>query len=247
MELQDKTIVITGGARVGQVVAKRLAAAGAHLAMTYVSSGAEINQAIAGLKDEHSISARGYQVDVTHEEQVRGLLPAVTADFGGADGLILMASLFTEEGTVDFTSFQKTFAVNAFGNMLLARQFAEGAQARGAVSAPIVAFIDWAVDHPYAGYDTYIAAKAALRHYLMALQVSFAGHIRVVNIHPGMILEPKDFPADVKANIIANTPTQAIGTPEQAAALVQTALETDYLADNIYLAGGQQWRHRLQD
>jgi hypothetical protein len=42
-----------------------------------------------------------------------------------------------------------------------------------------------------------------------------------------------------------NTPTHAIGTPEQAAKLVRTALELDYLADNINLAGGQQWRHRL--
>jgi hypothetical protein len=79
----------------------------------------------------------------------------------------------------------------------------------------------------------------------MALQTSFAGWVRIVNIHPGMILEPEGFPAKEKKAIIANTPLKIIGDPEQVAILVRTALELDYWADNVVFAGGQQWRHRV--
>lgn len=237
MQIQDKTILITGGARVGKVVAQQLQAAGAQIAMTYLSS-----------EDEVAVDARGYKFNIADEESVRALLPAVTKDFGSVDGLVNMVSIFSPDTeAIGFAEMQKTFSINAFGNMLLSRLFAEAAQAEGKKLAPIVSFIDWAIDHPYADYDIYMAAKAALRHYLMALQTTFAGTVRVVNIHPGMILEPEGFRPDVKQSIMENTPTQSIGSPEQAATLVKTALQLDFLADNIYLAGGQQWRHRIKN
>lgn len=231
MELQNKTILITGGARVGQVVAEELLAAGAHLAMTYLKDAAEAYP-----------KAQAYQANLTDEAAVNKLMQEV----GEIDGVVSMASIFQPDtGAFNLVHLQQLFSINTFGNMLVARRFAEAAKARGAKNAPLVTFIDWAVDHPYEGYDTYLASKAALRHYLMALQTSFHGVVRVVNVHPGMVLEPAGFPADEKAEIIKNTPTGEIGTPQQAAKLVRTALELDFLADNIYLAGGQQWRHRL--
>ncbi len=234
MKLEKATILITGGARVGQFVAEELVGAGATLSMTYLKSEAEAHP-----------KATPYQADLTNEESIRAFWKKRTAG-GPIDGLVNMVSLFTKDsGELSFEQMHKTFAVNAFGNMLVSRLFAEAARERGVTGAPIVSFIDWAVDHPYSQYSVYLAAKAALRHYLMALQTSFAGTIRVVNIHPGMILEPPDFPAEEKQTIIDNTPTHTIGTPEQAAKLVRAALELDYLADNINLAGGQQWRHRL--
>lgn len=246
MELKDKTVLITGGARVGQFVAEELLAAGAKLAMTYLKSPDEVHQ-----------QTKAYQVDISKETDVKGLLDQVSKDFGQVDGLINMASIFKpdpvkspegDHGASSETAFefyQELFTINAFGSMLLSRLFAEAAKARDAKLAPIVSFIDWAIDHPYRHYSVYLASKAALRHYLMALQTQFAGTIRVVNIHPGMILEPLDFPAAEKEKIMNNTPTKNIGTPEQAAKLVRTALELDFLVDNIRLAGGQQWRHRL--
>lgn len=237
MQIQDKTILITGGARVGKVVAKELQDAGARIAMTYLVS-----------EDEVAPGVKGYKLNVTDEASVRALLPAVAKDFGSVDGLVNMVSIFsTDTDAISFAEMQKAFSINAFGNMLLSRLFAEAVRVEGKKLAPVVSFIDWAIDHPYADYDIYMAAKAALRHYLMALQTTFAGTIRVVNIHPGMILEPAGFRPDVKQSIMDNTPTQSIGSPEQAATLVKTALELDFLADNIYLAGGQQWRHRIKN
>ena len=190
--------------------------------------------------------AVSYQLDLADEDSIRSLMENLTKDFPQIDALINMASIFVPDpAELTYLAIEKIFAINTFGTMLLTRWFAQAAQQRQVKNAPIVSFIDWAVDHPYANHDTYIASKAALRHYLMALQTSFAGTVRVVNVHPGMILEPPQFPAQEKQEITANTPTQHIGSPEQAAKLVRTALELDYWVDNVFLAGGQQWRHRL--
>lgn len=235
MQLKDKAILITGGARVGQYVAEGLLSAGAKVAMTYLKDADEVHK-----------KTKGYQFDATSEENVRHLLPTVEKDFGHIDGLVNMVSTFVPDSSaLTFEEIEKQFRVNAVGTMLLSRLFAERVREQGGHNAPIVTFIDWAVDHPYEKYDVYIAAKAALRHYLMALQTTFAGAIRVVNIHPGMILEPEGFPTHDRKSIQSHTPTREIGTPQQAAQLVRAALELDFLVDNIRLAGGQQWRHRL--
>lgn len=235
MDLAGKHILITGGARVGQFVAQELLAAGARVSMTYLKEESEVYQ-----------GTRGYQADFTDEASIHALFDTVGHSVGRLDGLVNMVSVFSpDEETISLSGIERIFSVNTFGNMLASRLFAEQARHEGLSVAPIVSFIDWAVDHPYSKYTVYLAAKAALRHYLMALQTTFAGTVRVVNIHPGMILEPPDFPAEEKQMITDNTPTQSIGTPEQAAHLVRSALELDYLVDNIYLAGGQQWRHRL--
>lgn len=236
MDLANKTILITGGARVGQFVADELLRAGAQLAMTYLNQPSETHP-----------KTKAYHANLTNEADIHALIKNVTIDFGAIDGLVNMVSVFKPDSNqLTFAEMQGQFTLNAFGNMLVSRLFVAAAKQRGAQNVPIVSFIDWAVDHPYSRYDVYIAAKAALRHYLMALQTTFHGTVRVVNIHPGIILEPTNFPRKEKDEIIRHTPTSDIGTPQQAAQLVRTALELDYLVDNIHLAGGQQWRHRLK-
>lgn len=245
MELRDKTILITGGRRIGQVVADVVGAAGAHVVMTYRKDRNEIAQAVDHIAQVHGIRTGAYELDLTDEGSIAGLVRAIGKDFGGIDGLVNMAAVFEPDPpTIAVSHVLKAFSVS-IGSILLSRMFAEEAQRRKAQGAPIVSFIDWAVDHPYAKYDLYLAGKAALRHYLMALQTSFAGTIRVVNIHPGMLLEPKGFSEKEKKEIMHNTPTHATGDPQQAANLVRLALESDFLADNIHLDGGQHWRHRL--
>lgn len=247
MELKGKTVLITGGKRVGQFVAREVAQAGMNVLMTYLETPDEVAEVLSEVARDHRVTTASYQLDLADPASVATLMKTLHTEQGSLDALVNMASIFVQDpARLTHKDIERVFAVNTFGSILLSRAFAEAARARKAVSVPIVSFIDWAVDHPYTNYDLYIASKAALRHYLMALQTSFAGTVRVVNIHPGMILEPPDFPAAEKQTIMANTPTQTIGEPQQAARLVRTALELDYWVDNVYLAGGQQWRHRLR-
>lgn len=246
MDLKGKTILITGGRRVGQVVADELGGAGANIVMTYRKSRDEIAAEVDHLVSTHRIRAAAYEVDMTDEGSIRMLVKNVVKDFGQINGLVNMASVFEPDPKeISASTILRMFSVNAIGGILLSRWVADEADARKAQNVPIISFIDWAVDHPYDGHDLYLASKAALRHYLMALQTTFAGTVRIVNIHPGMILEPPDFPTKEKKVIVENTPVKAIGDPQQAARLVRVAMENDFLADNIYLDGGQHWRHRL--
>lgn len=245
MNVHSATIVITGGRRVGQAVADELGGAGANIVMTYRTSRKEIAEAVKHLADVHGVRTGAHPLDLTDERSIRKLISSATKDFGRIDGLVHMASVFERDPPhITLASVRHAMAPSE-GGMLLSRLFAEAARRRKARRAPIVSFIDWAVDHPYEGYGLYFAGKAALRHYLMALQTDFAGIVRVVNIHPGMILEPPDFPASEKREILQNTPTKSVGDPQQAARLVRAALETDFLVGNIPLDGGQHWRHRL--
>lgn len=245
MELRGKTILITGGRRIGQVVADTVGAAGANVVMTYKQDREEIAQAVDHLAEIHGVRTGAYELDLTDEGSIATLVRTVGNNFGGIDGLVSMASIFAPDPPkIAVSHVLKAFSVS-IGSILLSRMFAEEAHRRKAKGAPIVSFIDWAVDHPYAKYDLYFAGKAALRHYLMALQTTFSGTIRVVNVHPGMLMEPPQFPPKEKQEIIQNTPTHSTGDPQQAARLVRLALETDFLADNIHLDGGQHWRHRL--
>lgn len=245
VELRGKTILLTGGRRVGQVVAEELARAGANMALTYRQSQDEITAAVQQLAGAHNVRAAAYKLDLTNEGSIRACLKSATADFRGLDGLVNMAAVFDPDPKeIGVSHVLQAFSVS-IGSILLSRWFVEEAKRRRAHNVPIVSFIDWAVDHPYANYDLYLASKAALRHYLMALQTTFAGTVRVVNIHPGMILEPPGFPSQERQEILANTPTKSVGDPAQAAKLVRLALESDFLADNVFLDGGQHWRQRL--
>ncbi len=243
MDLRNKNILIVGGARVGQTVAETLGQAGATVLMTYYQDPHEVADIVARLQERGK--AEAFALDVTEAESSKILLANVTNKYGALDGLINMASVFSPDPPEITAQVVADALAITQGTIVLSRWFANAAKARQARLAPIVSFIDWAVDHPYAHYDLYMAGKAALRHYLMALQTTFAGIIRVVNIHPGMILAPPHFPAAQQQSIMTNTPTQSIGDPQQAAALVRVALESDFLADNIYLDGGQHWRHRI--
>lgn len=247
MELSGKTVLITGGQRVGQFIAPELARAGMNLIMTYLETTEEVDGVLQAAARDYGVQTASCPLDLADEQSITALTESM-ARGRDPDALVNMASIFTPDPTtLTRRDIERLFAINAFGTMQLSHAFAARARAKKVHNAPIISFIDWAVDHPYTNYDLYLASKAALRHYLMALQTSFAGTIRVVNIHPGMILEPSDFPAPEKETIIAHTPTQSIGDPAQAAKLVRTALELDYWVDNIHFAGGQQWRHRLKN
>src|SRR3989338_8190598 len=111
MELDGKHILITGRARVGQFVARELLGAGARVSMTY-------------LKDESEVleGTRGYLADFTNENSIHGLFASVSGAAGRLDGLVNMVSMFTaDEEVLTLATIEKTFMVNAFGNMLAAR------------------------------------------------------------------------------------------------------------------------------
>ena len=95
MDPTDKVALITGGRRIGAVVATELARKGAHVAMVYRASRSEAE----GTAD--TVRAMGrralvVQGDLSQPEACSGVVEATVAEFGRLDILVNMASVYRE-------------------------------------------------------------------------------------------------------------------------------------------------------
>ena len=96
MDLKDKTIVITGGARgLGAAMAKRLATHGTQLAL--VDLDADSIADTAADCEAMGATVKAYGANVAKEDDVIALFDQVVADFGALDGLINNAGI-TRDG-----------------------------------------------------------------------------------------------------------------------------------------------------
>ena len=93
MNLTDKTIVITGGARgLGGAMADRLARAGAKLALVDLDPDA-LEATAEACRDAGAPDVRTYVCNVAVEGEVESLFESVIADFGALDGLVNNAGI----------------------------------------------------------------------------------------------------------------------------------------------------------
>ncbi len=92
-QLQDRIAVVTGGAQgLGAAISRRLAQEGCHVVVADVRTeqAEAVAQAIAAETGRRTLAAR---VDVTDEEQVRGLIATAVATFGRLDLLVANAGI----------------------------------------------------------------------------------------------------------------------------------------------------------
>lgn len=91
--LQDKVALVTGGSRgIGEAVARRFAAQGAHVAFTYLSSE-ENARAIEAMLQAEGVKAKAYRSDAGDYAQAEQLINDVLADFGQIDILVNNAGI----------------------------------------------------------------------------------------------------------------------------------------------------------
>src|SRR4030095_4220075 len=95
MNLPDKVALITGGKRIGLVVARELAARGADVALSYARSRAEAEEAAAIVRRPNRRPA-AVQADLTQPEACAALVRATVEELGRLDILINMASVYVQ-------------------------------------------------------------------------------------------------------------------------------------------------------
>src|ERR1700738_3853916 len=95
MDLKGKVAMITGGARIGQVVARELATRGCSLALIYKSSR-EAAENTASHAKESGGNAALLRADAVDESQVRAAVAEAAKSLGRLDILINMASLYVK-------------------------------------------------------------------------------------------------------------------------------------------------------
>jgi 3-oxoacyl-[acyl-carrier protein] reductase len=96
MELTDRVVLITGGRRIGQVVAREMARRGADVALSYRGSRDEAEQSAADVRAAGR-KAAVIAADVGKAPDCEALVSAVVAALGRIDVVVNMASVYVSK------------------------------------------------------------------------------------------------------------------------------------------------------
>lgn len=241
MQLSDLKIVVTGGASgMGAHFSRRLAEAGAQVAVGDVNEAglAELVEAGKGLPG--AIHAR--QLDVSDEAQIGSFVDWAFDAMGGLNGLINNAGILRDRLLVkkDRTTgqiakmsredWQIVLEVNLTGATFVARDVV--AKMLATEQQPgVLVNISSIARHGNRGQSNYVAAKASLAANTLTWAREFAPYgIRVGAVAPGMIETPMTKGMNQKArdSLVSAIPCGRIGEPEDIWLAVKFILECDY-------------------
>jgi pteridine reductase len=217
--------LITGAAkRVGAVIACRLHAAGYDLVLHHRRATIEAGLLANELEAIRPASVLVLRAELGEIDRLPELVEKTIGRFGRLDALVNNASAFypTPIGSVLPSQWDELFASNARAPFFLAQAAAPHLKmARGA----IVNLLDIYAERPLKNHTLYCMAKAALAAMTLSLARELAPEVRVNGVAPGAVLWPEDkSPADQQA-LIAATPLQRAGTPENVADAVRWLLQ----------------------
>jgi 3-oxoacyl-[acyl-carrier protein] reductase len=206
-ELEGRVALVTGGSRgIGAAVSRRLAAAGADVALTYLTAA----DRAAEVASEISASGRRplvIQADGADPAAVRGAVERTVAELGRLDILVNNAGVFPmgplEEVTLE--QAERTLAVHTLGSFVAAQAAAAHMGTGGRIISIGSCFADRV---PYAGLSLYAMSKAALTGLTRGLARDLAERDITANVvHPGSTdteMNPADGPeADAERGYIA--------------------------------------------
>jgi NAD(P)-dependent dehydrogenase (short-subunit alcohol dehydrogenase family) len=237
---KGKVALITGGARIGQVVAQALALRGCALGLTYRTSS-EAAEAAAAAAREAGVRALALHADATDEAQIRAAVNQTAQTLGRLDILINMASTYLRTPAPTVADWTATLDANARSAFLFSLHAAPLMKAGG--GGRIVNMSDWLVlsGRPrYKGYTPYYASKAAVAALTESMALDLAPEILVNSIAPGPILAPPDLSADELAEVMDATPLARWGGAEEIAKAALFLIETDFVTgESIRVDGGR--------
>ena len=244
MTLTGKVVLITGGRRIGQVVARELAMRGADVATAYRGSRAEAEQTVA---DVTAIGRRAaaIQADVSKEEDCRALVAGTVAALGRLDAVVNMASVYRSRPfeTMTGREWDEDLNVNLKAAFICAQAAAPHMRTDG---GRIVNFADWlaASGRPaYRDFVAYYVAKAGVKALTEALALQLAPHILVNAIAPGPILAPPDMTEAERQEVADATPLRRWGGEVEIAKAVLALIETDFITgETVRVDGGRHVR-----
>lgn len=220
MQIQGRTVVITGGGRgIGREMARSFAARGANLALWDLNQ-ADLDESVRQCA-ELGVTARGYIANVTQEDAVAAAMDAVVADFGGIDVLVNNASGFgmgdDEAGWAAGLSVDVMAMVRASHAAVPALLASPGSS--------IVHISSISGFSPSTRAPAYAAVKAAMMSYTRSQAAMLARQgVRVNCIAPGSIEFPggvwdlrKQAGEALYDRTLGSIPFGRMGTPEEIA------------------------------
>ncbi len=241
-KLTEKAALVTGGSRgIGAAIAKRLAADGASVAITYASD-AKSAAAVVKAIESNGGKAIAIQADSTDAEAVKDVVEKTVAALGGLDILVNNAGTAIpkpfEEQTLD--EIDRMFNINVRGTLAATQQALKHIKSGGRIIT-IGSCVGERMMTP--GLVAYSATKGAVKMFTQGLSREVGGRgITVNNVQPGPIdtdLNPAA--GDWAEPQIAATALKRYGTVEEVAALVSflASPEAAYITGaNLTVDGG---------
>ena len=246
MSAASRAALITGGKRIGAVVAKALAGAGYDVALSYNASRTEAEAAAA------DVTAAGRQshilrANLSNPDDCRTLVDGAASAFGRLDVLVNMASVYSEVpfDETDHVIWNRVVDVDLRGAFLCARAAVPHMRRQG--GGRIVNFADWvaASGRPrYPGFLPYYVAKAGVIALTEALALEVAADGILVNaVAPGPIMAPAGVTDDEIKAVESATPLGRWGGPDAIVRAVLFLIETDFVTgETVRVDGGRHLR-----
>lgn len=250
MSLDNKTAIVTGGARgIGYAIVRRFLEDGARVIL------ADIDEE-AGTTAETELSAYGdvrfVGCDIGERLDVRNMIAETIDAFGGIDVLVNNAGVVVEAEFLDLdpADFERVMKVNLTGYFLtgqaVARHMVDRIEAGGTPGTIInISSINGVL--AIANQVPYTVSKGGINQLTRVMALALAPYgIRVNGIGPGSImtelLESVMDNPEAKTRLLSRTPLGRIGEPHEIAGIAAFLASEDasYITgQTIYADGGR--------
>ena len=243
MDLANRVALVTGGKRIGGVVATELAKRGADIGLCYNRSRAEAEQTAAAVR-ETGRRAFLQQADLTKAADCEAFVNASAAALGRLDVLVNMASVYVARpfGELTVEEYDASLGVDLRSAFICSR--AAWPHMRRSGGGRIINFSDWLSrsGRPrYPGYLPYYVAKTGVIGLTEALALELAPDKILVNaIAPGPILPPPETTDTELAAVESATPLGSWGGEKSIADAVLALLSCDFITgETVRVDGGR--------
>ena len=230
-EMAGKVAIVTGGASgMGQIIARRLAAQGARVAIFDVNE--QGLQATAA--EAENITA--FRCDISNLEDVEARVAEVAATLAPIDLLVHAAALMPSHKLVDHTheDMERLFRINYFGTTYMVRAVLPAMLSRKA--GRIIAFGSIAGIALVPKMGAYCATKAAVNAYMEVLQNEIRGSgVRAHLVCPPAVntaLIEQTLATDTPASIVEARKSGRLADPEKIVSAIEKGVNKD--RDIIY-------------
>jgi NAD(P)-dependent dehydrogenase (short-subunit alcohol dehydrogenase family) len=246
MELANRVALVTGGKRIGSVVAIELARKGADVALCYNRSLEEAERTAAAIRD---LGRRAFvkQANLTNASECEAFVNESAAELGRVDVLINMASIYMSKPFSELTveEYDTNVAVDMRSAFVCSRAAWPHMRRNG--GGHIVNFSDWLSrsGRPrYPGYLPYYVAKTGVIGLTEALALELAPDKILVNaIAPGPILAPPETTDEELAAVEKSTPLGSWGGEKAISDAVLALLSCDFITgETVRVDGGRHVR-----
>jgi NAD(P)-dependent dehydrogenase (short-subunit alcohol dehydrogenase family) len=238
MDPKGKVALITGGARIGRVVAGALASRGCSLSLTYRDSRDAAEETAQAAKAA-GVKTTVLRADATDETEIAAAVGETVKSLGRLDILINMAAVYQKTPNPDGAHWSAIQDANAKSAFMYSIHSAPFMKQSGA--GRIVNFSDWlpVTGRPhYKDYIPYYVSKASVAALTEALALQLAPEILVNAIAPGPIQAPTDLTAEENAQVLEATPLARWGGAEEIAKTVLFFVETDFVTGEFIRVDG---------